>query len=145
MGTIAPPPSRLRPAPTEQEVLEHFKLPSHSALMRPAYTSIWALEDGTLLWDWKNGFASLGCPLKTVIYLTGPQGSGKSTLAQLMHNAVEIEHTSISGVMDFLANGTGAHETAIITSNIQTSFLHQELREFCKTNKITLKLIKLCK
>jgi hypothetical protein len=62
-----------------------------------------------------------------------------------MHNAVEIEHTRISEVMDFLANGTGAHETAVITSNIQTSFLHQELREFCKANKLTLKLIKLGK
>lgn len=47
--------------PTEQEVLDHFDglLPADAKLMRPPYTSIWALENGTLLWDWRNGFADL--------------------------------------------------------------------------------------
>ncbi len=42
--------------PTEQEVREHFgdKIKADAKLMRPAYTSIWALEDGTLLWDWRG-------------------------------------------------------------------------------------------
>jgi hypothetical protein len=67
MNTTHPPVG-----PDEFEVLAHFdgRLPLDAKLMRPAYTSIWALEEGTLLGDWKNGFASLGCPLKTVIYLT---------------------------------------------------------------------------
>jgi len=56
MSTKHPPSG-----PTEQEVREHFgdKLKPDAKLMRPAYTSIWALEDGTLLWDWRNGFAEL--------------------------------------------------------------------------------------
>jgi len=47
--------------PTEQEVRQHFgdKLKADAPLMRPSYTSIWALEDGTLLWDWRGGFAEL--------------------------------------------------------------------------------------
>jgi len=55
--------------PTEQDVRDHFagQLPTDAKLMRPAYTSIWALEDGTLLWDWRNGYAQIGeqCKCKT--------------------------------------------------------------------------------
>ena len=88
--------------PTEQEVREHFgnKLKPDAELMRPAYTSIWALEDGTLLWDWRNGFAD-GKPvipqpkLKTIMYVTGEQGSGKTQLVKLMSNAVEVNARSI--------------------------------------------------
>jgi len=56
MNTKHPPSG-----PTEQEVREHFgdKLKADAQLMRPAYTSIWALEDGTLLWDWRNGFSEI--------------------------------------------------------------------------------------
>ena len=52
MNTTHPPVG-----PTEAEVRAHFgaKLNPAVNLIRPAYTSIWALEDGTLLWDWKNG------------------------------------------------------------------------------------------
>jgi hypothetical protein len=88
MNTTHPPVG-----PTEKDVRAHFgaKLNPASPLMRPAYTSIWALEDGTLLWDWKEGYAVLGPKLKCIIYLTGPQGSGKSTLVGLMRDAVEVE------------------------------------------------------
>jgi Cdc6-like AAA superfamily ATPase len=88
MNTTHPPVG-----PTEQDVRAHFDkhLPADVQLMRPAYTSIWALEDGTLLWDWKEGYATLGSELKCIIYLTGPQGSGKSTLVSLMSNAIEIQ------------------------------------------------------
>jgi len=57
MGEVTHPPA----GPTEQDVRDHFagQLPTDAKLMRPAYTSIWALEDGTLLWDWRNGYASL--------------------------------------------------------------------------------------
>jgi len=56
MSTNHPPSG-----PTEQEVRKHFgdKLKADAQLMRPAYTSIWALEDGTLLWDWRNGFSEI--------------------------------------------------------------------------------------
>ncbi len=108
--------------PTEQEVREHFgdKLKADAKLMRPAYTSIWALEDGTLLWDWRNGFAELypnihvsyqvkvetspkakisielSKRLECIIYLTGKQASGKSFLARLMEDAVEINLRSVN-------------------------------------------------
>jgi len=64
MGEVINPPS----GPTEQDVREHFagQLPDDAKLIRPAYTSIWALEDYTLLWDWRNGYANLNgvkkCP-----------------------------------------------------------------------------------
>lgn len=61
--SVKHPPS----GPTEQEVREHFgdKLNPVVPLMQVPYTSIWALEDGTLLWDWRNGFAELGEPSKS--------------------------------------------------------------------------------
>lgn len=48
--------------PTETEVLNHFgsKIPTYAKLMKVPYTTIWALTDGTLLWDKRNGFADLG-------------------------------------------------------------------------------------
>jgi len=94
------PPS----GPTEQEVREHFgdKLKADARLMRPAYTSIWTLEDGTLLWDWRNGFADEKpkavkpeTKLKTLMYVTGKQGSGKTELVRLMSNAVEVNARSV--------------------------------------------------
>jgi hypothetical protein len=56
LDTLTPPGG-----PTEQELRLHFAetLPTDAKLMRPEYTTIWALEDGTLLWDWKNGYADL--------------------------------------------------------------------------------------
>ena len=45
--------------PTEQEVREHFNLSADAPLMRVPQTTIWALTDGTLLWDWRNGYAEL--------------------------------------------------------------------------------------
>ena len=44
-------------SPTEREVREHFNLSADEPLMQVPYTTIWALEDGTLLWDWRNGYA----------------------------------------------------------------------------------------
>lgn len=98
--SIKHPPSE----PTEQEVRQHFgdKLKADAKLMRPAYTSIWALEDGTLLWDWRNGFADEKpkavkpeTKLRTLMYVTGAQGSGKTTLIECMHCAVEVSTRSV--------------------------------------------------
>lgn len=117
MSTKHPPSG-----PTEQEVREHFgdKLKADAKLMRPAYTSIWALEDGTLLWDWRNGFAVIGsAPIKheikmilrdppdrkgdieCIMYVTGKQATGKqatgkSNLVRLMGDAVEVNLRSVT-------------------------------------------------
>lgn len=58
--------------PNEQELRDHFgdKLPADAKLMRPDHTTIWALEDGTLLWDWRNGYADLAPQVKTLVYVT---------------------------------------------------------------------------
>lgn len=45
--------------PTEQEVREHFNLSADAPLMKVPQTTIWALTDGTLLWDWRNGYAEI--------------------------------------------------------------------------------------
>ncbi len=89
--------NNLPSGPTEQEVRQHYGelLPPDAKLMRPAYTSIWALEDGSLLWSWRNGFEGIGgkpkaeepkSQLKTVVYLIG---ADSSYLVALMSNAVE--------------------------------------------------------
>jgi len=107
------PPS----GPTEQEVREHFgdKLKADAKLMRPAYTSIWALEDGTLLWDWRNGFAVIGSAsikheikmlmqdppvrkgdIECIMYVTGKQATGKTNFVRLLSDAVEVRLGSVS-------------------------------------------------
>ena len=98
MNSLNMPPS----GPTEQEVREHFKLSADAPLMRPAYTSIWALEDGTLLWDWRNGYADEKskavepeAKLRIIMYVTGSQGSGKTSLIDCMSNAVEVNARSV--------------------------------------------------
>ena len=91
MSTKHPPSG-----PTEQEVREHFgdKLKADSKLMRPAYTSIWALEDGTLLWDWRNGFAELGEPPKPAKsaerHSVTPQGIIAGQREQIIQQREEI-------------------------------------------------------
>lgn len=52
----------LNTPPTEQEVREHFNLSADAPLMKVPQTTIWALEDGTLLWDWRNGYAPIQKP-----------------------------------------------------------------------------------
>jgi len=112
MSTKHPPSG-----PTEQEVRQHFgdKLKADAKLMRPDYTSIWALEDGTLLWDWRNGFAELGsAPIKhkikmilrdppvrkgdieCIMYVTGKQATGKTNFVRLLGDAVEVNLRSVS-------------------------------------------------
>lgn len=97
MNTTHPPVG-----PTEQEVRQHFgdKLSPDAKLMRPAYTSIWALEDGTLLWDWKNGYNRIGAKLKCIMYVTGPQGYGKSSLVRLMRGAVEVGVNTVNSRLE---------------------------------------------
>lgn len=93
---------RLPAGPSEEEVREHFggRIPPEAKLMQPPYTSIWALEDGTLLWDWRNGFSGNGVAkakkLKKVIYLTGPQRSGKSALVRSINGAVEVSLNTVN-------------------------------------------------
>jgi len=84
--------------PEEAEVRKHFgeQIPTDAPLMRPPYTTVWALQDGTLLWDWRNGYASIGEPetpenrLKCLMYISGPAGSGKSILIQSLANSTEV-------------------------------------------------------
>lgn len=47
--------------PTEQELRDHFgdSLPADTEIERIPYTTVWATEDGVLLWDWRNGYADL--------------------------------------------------------------------------------------
>lgn len=124
--------SKINPpiGPTEQEVREHFgdKLSPDVKLMRPPYTSIWALEDGTLLWDWRNGFSD-AMPksthpinnLKCVVYITGKKGSGKSTFARLMPNAIKINlntvHSRLEGNILNKINDSCIAEAVIFSSN----------------------------
>lgn len=86
--------------PTEQEVREHFNLSADAPLMKVPQTTIWALTDGTLLWDWRNGYADekpaprQATKLRCIMYVTGAQGSGKTELVRLMSNAVEVNTRS---------------------------------------------------
>lgn len=100
---------RLPAGPSEEEVREHFgdKLPASAKLMRPPYTSIWALEDGTLLWDWRNGFSDSKpraskpeSKLKCIMYVTGPQGSGKNTLVGMLPNAVGVSVNTVNSRLE---------------------------------------------
>lgn len=47
--------------PTEELVRDHFYglLPKGAKIVQVPQTTIWALEDGTLLWDWRDGYATL--------------------------------------------------------------------------------------
>jgi len=163
MNTKHPPAG-----PDEAEVRKHFgvQLPPDAQLMRPAYTSVWALEDGTLLWDWRNGYADLspkratveelsagyggptniaeGFKLKTVMYLTGPPASGKTVLADSMRNAIEINLHSVIGFAGLsramsLADKHDFYETIVITSNATapTAFdVDNALRIWCRERKL---------
>ncbi len=92
MSTKHPPAG-----PTEQEVRQHFgdKLKADAQLMRPAYTSIWALEDGTLLWDWRNGFSELDEPPKPAKsaerHSVTPQGVIAELREQVARQSEEIK------------------------------------------------------
>ncbi len=137
--------------PTEQEVREHFKLSADVPLMRVPQTTIWALEDGTLIWDWRNGYAELGekpkpeSSLKCVIYLTGPQGSGKSTLTSLMCNAVELhrlDYKSIRSVMCAIDYRT-SYETIIVSEQIEIPGASDGIKAGCKQRGLIFKHLKL--
>lgn len=107
MNTTHPPVG-----PTEQELRQHFgdKLAIDAPLMRPAYTSVWALEDGTLLWDWKNGYSPIGeepaeiiAPKRTekaIVYMTGRQATSKSFLIELFENALELHRADYINFTD---------------------------------------------
>lgn len=47
--------------PTEQELRDYFgdELPADTAIERIPHTTVWATDDGVLLWDWRNGYADL--------------------------------------------------------------------------------------
>lgn len=47
--------------PTEQEIRGHYgdKLPADTAIERIPHTTVWATDEGVLLWDWRNGYADL--------------------------------------------------------------------------------------
>jgi len=152
------PPS----GPTEQEVREHFgdKLKADAPLMRPAYTSIWALEDGTLLWDWRNGFADSGpktvkayvnngstpahfeTKLKTLMYVTGPAASGKTYLAtHVAENACEISvRSSLGQFRENLLRRVGEnpeYKTIVFTSQIFKHSLAETIKDLANELNLT--------
>lgn len=47
--------------PTEQELRDYFgdSLPADTAIERVPHTTVWATDEGILLWDWRNGYADL--------------------------------------------------------------------------------------
>lgn len=47
--------------PTEQELRDHFgdRLPADTVIERIPHTTVWATNEGVLLWDWRNGYADL--------------------------------------------------------------------------------------
>jgi hypothetical protein len=47
--------------PTEQELRDHFgdSLPTDTAIERIPHTTVWATDEGILLWDWRNGYVDL--------------------------------------------------------------------------------------
>jgi len=66
---------------TEQQVREHFgeALPPDSIIERIPYSTIWALSDGTLLWDKTNGYANLNRIVVPVPELKNRLGYGASS------------------------------------------------------------------
>jgi len=137
--------------PTEAEVRKHFgnKLSPDAKLMRPAYTSVWALEDGTLLWDWKNGFADdkpkakkqIG-KLTTIMYVTGPAGSGKTYLVnQIAENACEISVRSALGqfresLLRRVSQKTN-HKTIVFTAQVFQYSFAETLKDLAKELQLT--------
>jgi len=104
--------------PEEAEVRKHFgeQIPTDAPLMQPDNTSIWALQDGTLLWDWRNGYANIGEPetpenrLKCLMYISGEAGAGKSILIQSLANSTEVNTFEMPGVDDRGAAFTTPYE-----------------------------------
>ncbi len=80
--------------PTEQEVREHFNLSADAPLMKVPQTTIWALEDGTLLWDWRNGYAELEEPRRPAKcaerHSVSPQGIIAGQREQIIRQREEI-------------------------------------------------------
>jgi len=66
--------------------------------MKVPYTTIWALTDGTLLWDWRNGYADLSDkpkPAKSAeAYEAAPYGiiaSQRETIARQSEELAELK------------------------------------------------------
>lgn len=141
--TETPPCQAFSNAPTEAEVRQHFGklLKDTDVIMRPPYTTIWALEDGTLLWDWKSGFADLGPVLKNIILLIGGSSTQRSEIAQLFNNADVIDFEKIAGctrvsqVFDLIDNIEGAKNIVIPMSGSWPD-LNARLIIFCKNNSV---------
>jgi len=134
--------------PTEAEVRKQFEgqIPNDAKLMQPDHTTIWALDDGTLLWDWKGGFAQLtetGIVSKTecVIYLSGRQGSGKSTLVGLLDNAVEVESSVWKGNIAATLDKFAGYRTVVLAG--PDLFSWGIIERICKQRNIKFLKIKL--
>lgn len=129
MSNTTHPPA----GPTEQDVREHFagQIPDDAQLMRPAYTSIWALEDGTLLWDWRNGYAVIGsanhikaaessgeiAKLKCIIYLSGSDPDARGHFVSFLRNALELkleDYKSLRSLMCAIDH-QASYETIVVS------------------------------
>lgn len=124
--------------PTEQELRQHFgKLLKPDAVVETIkYTAIWAADDGTLLWDPKNGYADLTPKQRVIIYMTGPPASGKTTLVELMHNAVELNAGAFINFTDLsrALKRVEDVETAVITYN--SPDIKNLLRIWCREHNL---------
>lgn len=107
----------------EEQIREHFgSLISESATIeRIPYSLVWALSDGTLLWDPQNGYANLGPTVKSIIYLAGPAGSGKTTLARMMRECTELNRREYISLTD-LSRAIEAAQTETVIVSDQKAF-----------------------
>lgn len=105
--------------PAEEQVRQHFGklLKDTDAIMRPPYTTIWALEDGTLLWDWKSGYADLGPVLKNIILLIQPTHSSQAKFMALFDNAVNMDLRGFGAerILKELHENVGVAKTIVLS------------------------------
>ncbi len=105
-------------SPDEWELRGHFGdlLPKDTKLMQPRHTQIWAIDDGTLLWDPKNGYAKFEPKPKGLIYLTGAQDSGKAGLLAKIPKAVEVNCADRESIAKEIEKYAGKYENIVFTS-----------------------------
>jgi len=125
--------------PTEQELRDHFgdSLPADTAVERIPHTTVWATEEGVLLWDGRNGYADLAPPIKVLMYVTGAQGSGKSTLVSLISGAVEVDRERYINSVDLIRNldilfHFRGHSNVIVANQRYGPSIGQALKEYAK-------------
>lgn len=128
--------------PSEQDVRDHFKgkILTDAKLMRPAYTSIWALEDGTLLWDWRNGYADITPRLRALIYATGSRSPKELKLTKHLTDATEVHLVPTSVItredLTLRVNKFCDKEAVVFTSRTKSPLVAARLKSIAFELKI---------